>query len=63
MAVISRGFFGRKREENPELPPGQYLTEDFPVLSAGPTPVVDLADWNFSIQTETGDVTRGTGSS
>jgi DMSO/TMAO reductase YedYZ molybdopterin-dependent catalytic subunit len=56
MAVISRGFFGRKREENPELPPGQYLTEDFPVLSAGPTPVVDLADWNFSIQTETGDV-------
>jgi DMSO/TMAO reductase YedYZ molybdopterin-dependent catalytic subunit len=56
MAVISRGFFGRKREENPDLPPGQYLTEDFPVLSAGPTPVVDLADWNFSIQTESGDV-------
>ena len=56
MAVVSRGFFGRRREENPELPPGQYLTEDFPVLSAGPTPVVDLADWNFSIQTESGDV-------
>jgi DMSO/TMAO reductase YedYZ molybdopterin-dependent catalytic subunit len=56
MAVVSRGFFGRKREENPELPPGQYLTEDFPVLSAGPTPVVDLADWNFSIRTETGEV-------
>ncbi|PRY69033.1 DMSO/TMAO reductase YedYZ molybdopterin-dependent catalytic subunit [Glaciihabitans tibetensis] len=56
MAVISRGFFGRKREENPELPPGQYLTEDFPVLSAGPTPVVDLADWTFSIQTESGEV-------
>jgi DMSO/TMAO reductase YedYZ molybdopterin-dependent catalytic subunit len=56
MAVISRGFFGRKREENPDLPPGQYLTEDFPVLSAGPTPVVDLADWNFSIQTESGEV-------
>ena len=56
MAVISRGFFGRKREENPDLPPGQYLTEDFPVLSAGPTPVVDLADWSFSIQTESGEV-------
>jgi DMSO/TMAO reductase YedYZ molybdopterin-dependent catalytic subunit len=56
MAVISRGFFGRKREENPDLPPGQYLTEDFPVLSAGPTPVFDLADWNFSIQTESGEV-------
>jgi DMSO/TMAO reductase YedYZ molybdopterin-dependent catalytic subunit len=54
MAVISRGFFGRRREENPDLPPGQYLTEDFPVLSAGPTPNVKLEDWVFSIQTESG---------
>ncbi|MET0990547.1 MAG: sulfite oxidase-like oxidoreductase [Glaciihabitans sp.] len=54
MAVISRGFFGRRREENPDLPPGQYLTEDFPVLSAGPTPNVELEDWVFSIQTESG---------
>ena len=38
MGIISRGFAGRSREHNPELPPGQYLTEDFPVLSAGPTP-------------------------
>jgi DMSO/TMAO reductase YedYZ molybdopterin-dependent catalytic subunit len=56
MAVISRGFFGRRREENPDLPPGQYLTEDFPVLSAGPTPKIDTAEWVFSIQTESGDV-------
>jgi DMSO/TMAO reductase YedYZ molybdopterin-dependent catalytic subunit len=56
MAVISRGFFGRRREENPDLPPGQYLTEDFPVLSAGPTPDVDTADWVFSIQSDRGEV-------
>ena len=54
MAVISRGFSGRSREHNPELPPGQYLTEDFPVLSAGPTPELDIADWTFTVQTETG---------
>lgn len=54
MAVISRGFGGRRRRAEEDLPPGQYLTEDFPVLSAGPTPVVDTADWEFVIQTETG---------
>ena len=54
MAVISRGFSGRSREHKPELPPGQYLTEDFPVLSAGPTPELDIADWTFTVQTETG---------
>jgi DMSO/TMAO reductase YedYZ molybdopterin-dependent catalytic subunit len=48
MAVVSRGFTGRRRE-GVKLPPGQYLTEDFPVLSAGPTPRVDLARWEFSI--------------
>jgi len=56
MAVISRGFSGRSREHNPALPPGQYLTTDFPVLSAGPTPDIDTADWAFSIRTESGTV-------
>jgi DMSO/TMAO reductase YedYZ molybdopterin-dependent catalytic subunit len=50
---ISRGFRGRRRED-PDIadrvPPGQYLTRDFPVLSAGPTPRVDLATWDFSIR-------------
>jgi DMSO/TMAO reductase YedYZ molybdopterin-dependent catalytic subunit len=36
------------------LPPGQYLTHDFPVLSAGPTPRVPVERWEFSITTETG---------
>lgn len=52
MAVISRGFTGRSREHTPGLPPGQYLTADFPVLSAGPTPDIDTADWQFSIRTD-----------
>jgi DMSO/TMAO reductase YedYZ molybdopterin-dependent catalytic subunit len=52
MAVISRGFTGRRREPGPDLPPGQFLTRDFPVLSAGPTPEIDTADWQFSIRTD-----------
>jgi DMSO/TMAO reductase YedYZ molybdopterin-dependent catalytic subunit len=56
MSIISRGFGGRRRESNPELPPGQYLTEDFPVLSAGPTPKIDTAEWTFSVQNESGTV-------
>jgi hypothetical protein len=35
--VFSRGFRGKRREGPPDrVPPGQYLTDDFPVLSAGP---------------------------
>ena len=56
MAIFTRGFTGRGREADPDLPPGQYLADDFPVLSAGPTPKLDRADWTFSVQTETGGV-------
>ena len=52
MAVISRGFTGRSRDHDPELPPGQFRTQDFPVLSTGPTPIVDIARWQFSIRTD-----------
>jgi DMSO/TMAO reductase YedYZ molybdopterin-dependent catalytic subunit len=31
------------------LPPGQYLTERFPVLHAGVVPNVDLAEWDFVV--------------
>ena len=55
MGIVSRGFTGRRRRSSdPELPPGQYLTKDFPVLSAGPTPRVRTDDWEFFISTETG---------
>ena len=56
MGIVSPGFQGRPR--GPELPPGQYLTEDFPVLSAGPTPRIPLDDWEFVVRTETGDTHR-----
>jgi len=50
MAIISRGFTGRRPAvDTNRLPPGQYVTDDFPVLSAGPTPRVPLDRWNFTI--------------
>ncbi|MCW2711989.1 MAG: sulfite oxidase-like oxidoreductase [Marmoricola sp.] len=57
MGIITRGFGGRREPEAAALPPGQYLTRDFPVLTAGPTQYVDTADWSFTITTETGDRT------
>ncbi|MGZ3497967.1 MAG: sulfite oxidase-like oxidoreductase [Vulcanimicrobiaceae bacterium] len=58
MGIVSRGFSGRRRAGGVELPPGQYLTTDFPVLSAGPTPRVPHDQWRFTITTETGEVRR-----
>jgi DMSO/TMAO reductase YedYZ molybdopterin-dependent catalytic subunit len=37
------------------LPPGQYLTEKWPVLHAGSVPEVDLATWTLAV---TGEVER-----
>src|SRR5215212_2474700 len=34
------------------LPPGQYLTEKWPVLHAGSVPAVDLATWTFAVTGE-----------
>ncbi len=53
MGIVSPGFTGRRRSADDKLPPGQYLTRDFPVLSAGPTPRVPLDKWEFTITTET----------
>lgn len=49
---ISRGFRSRKGEASQadRTPPGQYLTTDFPVLSAGPTPNISVANWSFALQ-------------
>ena len=51
MAPISRGFRGRRRTDiDPSrVPPGQYVVNDFPVLSAGPTPNLPLDRWSFTI--------------
>jgi DMSO/TMAO reductase YedYZ molybdopterin-dependent catalytic subunit len=53
MSPVSRGFHGRRSDEAAEpgrVPPGQYVTSDFPVLSAGPTPHVPIGQWTFAIR-------------
>jgi DMSO/TMAO reductase YedYZ molybdopterin-dependent catalytic subunit len=55
---VSRGFTGKRRlpeEIARRLPPGQYLEDGFPVLSAGPTPRVDPDGWSLRVH---GAVTR-----
>ena len=51
MSFISRGFKGKRRDtaSSSRVPPGQHVVNDFPVLSAGPTPRVPLSEWTFSI--------------
>ena len=51
MPPISRGFHRRRQPDGDasRVPPGQYVTGDFPVLSAGPTPHTPLAEWSFTI--------------
>jgi DMSO/TMAO reductase YedYZ molybdopterin-dependent catalytic subunit len=51
MSPISRGFRGRPRPQvDPaRIPPGQYLVNDWPVLSAGPTPRPNMDEWRFEI--------------
>jgi DMSO/TMAO reductase YedYZ molybdopterin-dependent catalytic subunit len=54
MSIFTRGFSGRRRDSSRQLPPGQYFTNDFPVLSAGPTPRIPLDGWQFTVTTELG---------
>jgi DMSO/TMAO reductase YedYZ molybdopterin-dependent catalytic subunit len=56
---IARGFHSRRAAAPPgRLPPGQYETRDFPVLSAGPTPRTPLATWDFTIEGANGHSMR-----
>ena len=50
--MATRGFTGRRpaSELADRIPPGQSITEGFPVLSAGPTPRVSLGDWSFTLK-------------
>jgi len=54
VSFVSRGFRGKRRDGDSggRVPPGQYLTDGFPVLSAGPTPRTPLAEWSFSVTGE-----------
>jgi DMSO/TMAO reductase YedYZ molybdopterin-dependent catalytic subunit len=49
-----KSIFGRREAEElvrseGRLPPGQSLTQKFPVLHYGPTPHTDLTKWNFRV--------------
>ena len=49
--MTTRGFVGRRQSEpSDRVPPGQHLVQDFPVLSAGPTPRTRLEEWSFTIE-------------
>src|SRR5204863_8298735 len=62
LMAVSRGFLGKRRGDvDPaRVPPGQYVTRDFPVLSAGPTPHTPLAEWDFTIVGEVDELHRWT---
>ncbi|KQT11906.1 molybdopterin-binding protein [Methylobacterium sp. Leaf399] len=50
--MATRGFTGRRPgdEAAARLPPGQYLTQDFPVLQIGATPRIDPDGWRFTLR-------------
>ena len=50
--MVTRGFTGRKppTEVAGRIPPGQHLVDDFPVLSAGPTPYLGTEKWTFTLK-------------
>ena len=59
MSPVTRGFHGKRREtpgQVDRVPPGQYVTEGFPVLSAGPTPPTKEQDWTFTLRQGGADV-------
>lgn len=47
--MVTRGFRGRSRLAADAVPPGQFVTDDFPVLTAGPTPEIDAAEWELVV--------------
>jgi DMSO/TMAO reductase YedYZ molybdopterin-dependent catalytic subunit len=58
-------FFTRNRDElvakgiDPaRVPPGQYVTDRFPVLHAGVVPDVDLDEWDFTVDGLVGEARR-----
>src|SRR5438552_15194980 len=58
MGTISSGHFDILTVAYAKLPPGQYLTTDLPVLSAGPTPHIALEKWEFTIDDGTNVLRR-----
>lgn len=48
----TRGFVGKPSGSGhaDRIPPGQHVVDYFPVLTAGPTPQVELEDWQFTLK-------------
>lgn len=42
-------FSKSKSTDSDRVPPGQHLTNGFPVLTYGPTPTVDTTTWQFRV--------------
>lgn len=47
--ILNRRQEEQKARESNRLPPGQSLTQKFPVLHYGPVPKVNLATWDFRV--------------
>jgi DMSO/TMAO reductase YedYZ molybdopterin-dependent catalytic subunit len=50
---VTRGFKGKARADaatRDRVPPGQFVTSDFPILTAGPTQRTVLDDWTLSFE-------------
>ena len=45
--MLIQDDFIPKRKRSDRLPPGQYEDRGFPVLSLGPTPLIEKADWKL----------------
>lgn len=51
--LVTRGFKGRDRADaatRRRLPPGQFVTPEFPILTAGPTQHTPLDRWTLALQ-------------
>jgi DMSO/TMAO reductase YedYZ molybdopterin-dependent catalytic subunit len=50
--MVTRGFRARTPQDGlaDRTPLGQHLVDDFPVLSAGPTPRISLEKWIFTLK-------------
>ncbi|WP_436776410.1 sulfite oxidase-like oxidoreductase [Yinghuangia sp. YIM S09857] len=54
MNALSPGFKHFHRSDDPRLPPGQFVADGFPVLSAGPAPTITPDTWTFTVTDEHG---------
>jgi hypothetical protein len=47
--MATLGFQGQARRTDAGVPPRRYVTDDFPVLTGGPTIEVDRDEWSLTV--------------